>query len=206
MSAIDFLPARRTLTSLAKASHDCKGCSLYQHATQTVFGEGSVKASMVLVGEVPGDQEDRQGRPFVGPAGRLIDDALIKTDIDRKTVYLTNAVKHFKFIYKGNRRFHQKPSSGEIIACQPWLLAEIEAIRPVVIVCLGATAAQSLLGKQFRLTKELGRFHKTDLAPWTIATYHPAAILRAPDDESRQAMNKQLLHTLRLALEKCGGK
>lgn len=203
MSAQDFLPVRRTLTAIAKAAQDCRGCSLYKNATQTVFGEGSAKASMMLVGEVPGDQEDRQGKPFVGPAGRLIDEALIETGIDRKMIYMTNAVKHFKFVYKGNRRMHQKPLSCEIIACQPWLVAEIESIRPKVIVCLGATAAQSLLGKQFRLTKEFGNFHQTDLASWTIATYHPAAILRAPDEESRHAMHEQLLDDLRLALEKC---
>lgn len=206
MSASDFLPSRRSLRALAKAARECKGCSLYAEATQTVFGEGAAGAGLVLIGETPGDQEDLQGRPFVGPAGRLIDEALQQAGLDRKKVYITNAVKHFKYIMRGKRRLHKKPSSREISACQPWLVAEIEAIRPKVIVCLGATAAQSLLGRQFRLTQELGKFHSTEWAPWTIATYHPAAILRAPDKESRHSMREQLFHTLRMAAEKLAEK
>lgn len=202
MSASDFLPSRRSLPALAKAARNCKGCALYAASTQTVFGEGAARASLILVGEIPGDQEDRQGRPFVGPAGRLIDEALEQAGLDRKKAYVTNAVKHFKYIVRGKRRLHQKPTSREISACRPWLVAELQAIRPKVIVCLGATAAQSLLGKQFRLTKELGKFHSTEWTPWTLATYHPAAILRAPDDESRRTMREQLFHTLRLAAEK----
>ncbi|MHB0960025.1 MAG: UdgX family uracil-DNA binding protein [Pirellulaceae bacterium] len=202
MSAKDFLPPRRTLPALAKAARDCRGCDLYVGATQTVFGEGTAGASLVLVGEIPGDQEDRQGRPFVGPAGRLIDEILRQAEIERKKVYVTNAVKHFKFVMRGKRRLHKKPTMREMSACQPWLLAELLAIQPKVIVCLGATAAQVLLGKQFRLTKELGKVHVTEWAPCTIATYHPAAVLRARDDASRHAMREQLFHTLRLAAKK----
>jgi uracil-DNA glycosylase len=202
MSASDFLPSRKTLSALAKAAQDCRGCPLYANATQAVFGEGPAGASLILVGEVPGDQEDRQGKPFVGPAGRLIDEALEQAGIDRQAAYVTNAVKHFKYVVRGKRRLHQKPTSREISACRPWLIAEIEAIHPKVIVCLGATAAQSLLGKQFRLTQELGKFQTTEWAPWTTATYHPAAILRAPEEESRHTMREQLFHTLRLAAKK----
>ncbi len=202
MSASDFLPPRRTLGALAKAAQGCRGCPLYAGATQTVFGEGTAGASIVLVGEIPGDQEDVQGRPFVGPAGRLIDEVLVEAGIDRKDTYVTNAVKHFKYVMRGKRRLHQKPTSREISACQPWLIAELRAIRPAVIVCLGATAAQVLLGRQFRLTRELGKVYSTEWAPWTMATYHPAAVPRAPDEGSRQAMREQLLETLRMAAER----
>lgn len=199
MTARDFLPPRRTLPALAKAAQTCQGCGLYAQATQTVFGEGDAHAALVLVGEVPGDQEDRQGRPFVGPAGRLIDELLKEAGLDRREVYLTNAVKHFKFVVQGKRRFHQKPTSREIAACQPWLTAELEAIRPKGIVCLGATAAQSLLGKEFRLTHQFGQFQTSPWAPWILATYHPAAVLRAPDEAARQSMRDELLRALQLA-------
>jgi DNA polymerase len=201
-NASDFLPERRSLPALAKAARACRGCALYAGATQTVFGEGSAAASIVLIGETPGDQEDRQGRPFVGPAGRLMDEALEQAGIDRNQVYVTNAVKHFKYILRGKRRLHQKPTVIEISACRPWLVAELESVRPKVIVCLGATAAQALLGKQFRLTKEFGNFHVTEWAPYTIATYHPAAVLRAPDEQARHAMHEELFHTLQLSAKK----
>lgn len=202
MSAKDFLPRSRTIAGLAKAAQGCQGCPLYAAATQTVFGEGPARAALMLVGEVPGDQEDRQGRPFVGPAGRLIDEVLQHAGIDRKGVYVTNAVKHFKYAMRGKRRLHKKPSSRETTACRPWLEAEIEALQPRVIVCLGAIAAQALLGRDFRLTRELGKFHKTQGAPWTIATYHPSAVLRAPDEQSRSRLRAELFSALRRAAER----
>lgn len=200
-SAADFLPARKTLPALTRAAHDCQGCDLYQRATQTVFGEGSAKARLILVGEQPGDQEDLQGRPFVGPAGRLLDEALTASGIDRTDVYLTNAVKHFKWTPRGKRRLHAKPGSREIAACRPWLSAEIEAIEPEVIVCLGATAAQALLGPAFRITKQRGELLESPLARWVLATYHPSAVLRAPDEERRHQMRDELFADLRVAAE-----
>ena len=182
---------RRTVRALAKAAAKCRGCDLYAAATQTVFGEGPADAPLVLIGEIPGDQEDRRGKPFVGPAGRLLDEALQQAGLDRRQVYLTNAVKHFKYILRGKRRLHQKPTVIEISACRPWLVAEFEAVRPKVVVCLALTAAQALLGKSFRLTKELGNFHASQWLPRTIATYHPAAVLRA-DEQSRHAMRGEL--------------
>lgn len=198
-SAANFLPSRKTLAALARAAHDCQGCDLYQRATQTVFGEGSAKARMILVGEQPGDQEDLQGKPFVGPAGRLLDDALIAAGIDRDDVYLTNAVKHFKWTPRGKRRLHAKPGPREIAACRPWLSAEIEVIEPEIIVCLGATAAQALLGPSFRITKERGRLLESPLARWMLATYHPSAVLRAPDEDRRHQMRDELTADLRVA-------
>lgn len=202
MSATDFFPTRKTLPALHKAASQCEGCPLYAHATQTVFGEGPANASVMLVGEVPGDREDREGKPFVGPAGRLMDEALEQAGIDRKTVYITNAVKHFKFVLAGKRRLHQKPTWKEMTACRPWLEAEIEVIQPKVIVCLGATAAQSLLGKDFRLTRELGKFQASDWAPWILATYHPAAVLRAPDEKARMQLREELFSALRMISDK----
>lgn len=184
-SAADFLPSKRTLPCLKKAAEHCKGCDLYLHATQTVFGGGPEKARVVFVGEQPGDIEDKEGEPFVGPAGKLLDKALEEAEIARGDVYLTNAVKHFKFEWRGKRRLHKKPRQIEIDACFPWLEEEISAIKPDVIVCLGATAAQALLGKKFKVTKQRGQFFKYSLAPYIVATVHPSSILRAPDAEAR---------------------
>jgi uracil-DNA glycosylase family protein len=165
----------------------CKNCPLWERGTQTVFGEGPAGARVVLVGEQPGDAEDRAGRPFVGPAGQLLDDALVEAGIDRSLVYVTNAVKHFKWEPRGKRRIHQKPNAMEIAACRPWLDLELGALRPQVLVCLGATAAQALLGRAFRVTRDRGKLIESDLAPWVLATIHPSAVLRAPDEE-RAAM------------------
>jgi uracil-DNA glycosylase family protein len=197
-SAADFLPRQRTLSALARAAADCRGCPLYRHATQAVFGEGPTTATLMLVGEQPGDREDVEGHPFVGPAGRLLDELLAEAAIDRSEVYVTNAVKHFKWVARGKRRLHAKPSSRELAACRPWLEAEIEAIEPSLIFCLGATAAQQLLGSAFRLTHEFGKLqHSAEGLP-VMASYHPSAILRAPDD-SRQTMRRQLLADLKRA-------
>src|SRR6185437_4598572 len=198
-SAADFLPQRRTISSLRKAAQDCRGCALYQNATQTVFGEGVVRAGLLLICEQPGDQEDLQGRPFVGPAGKLLTEALEAAAIERDEVYVTNAVKHFKWTPRGKRRLHAKPSSREVAACRPWLEAEIEAIEPQVIVCLGATAAQSLLGPSFRITRQRGEILASDWAPALVATYHPSAILRAPDPVERDALRSLFADDLKLA-------
>ena len=177
-SAADFLPARRTLEALRDAAHSCKGCDLYKNATQTVFGEGPQKASVVFVGEQPGDQEDRQGHPFVGPAGRLLDKALVEARIPRDEVYVTNAVKHFKWIWRGKRRLHQKPAIRQVTACKPWLEAEFEALRPKIVICMGATAAQAVLGKTVLITKERGKFIGLRPGLVTFITVHPSAIYR----------------------------
>jgi DNA polymerase len=191
-TAAEFVPATHSLSKLRAAAADCEGCDLFRHATQTVFGEGDRASRLMLVGEQPGDQEDRAGHPFVGPAGRLLDDVLQEVGIDRKTVYVTNAVKHFKWTERGKRRLHAKPSSREIKACRPWLDAEIDAIKPEVIVLLGATAAQSFLGPKFRITKQRGQWiDGGEQASWLMATYHPSAILRAPDSEARQRMRDE---------------
>jgi uracil-DNA glycosylase family protein len=202
VSAADFLPARRTLPALVKAAASCQGCPLYTRATQTVFGEGSSDARIIMVGEQPGDQEDVQGKPFVGPAGRMLDRALAEAGIDRGTVYVTNAVKHFKWTPRGKRRLHAKPTAREMNACRPWLEAELEVIQPNVLVCLGATAAQSLLGRQFRISTQHGRWVESDWAPWTIATYHPSALLRAPDEEARRQMYGEFVADLRVVARK----
>jgi len=179
MTAAEYLPERLALTSLRKAAADCRGCELWRTATQTVFGEGAKRSEVMLVGEQPGDREDREGRPFVGPAGRLLDEALDEAGIDRTRAYVTNVVKHFKWQARGKRRIHAKPAWSEIAACRPWLDAELEVVRPDVLVCLGATAAQALLGRTFRVTRERGRDIESDLAPHVLATIHPSAILRA---------------------------
>ena len=171
------------LDDLRSDAAECRACPLWQTGTQTVFGEGTAHAKVVLVGEQPGDQEDRQGRPFVGPAGRLLDEALDAAGIDRSATYVTNAVKHFKWTARGTRRIHAKPAWSEVAACRPWLEAELDAIRPEVLVCLGATAAQALLGKQFRVTKERGRWVESDLATHVTATIHPSSVLRQRTDE-----------------------
>jgi DNA polymerase len=179
--------ARRTLASLRAAAAGCRACPLWQRGTQTVFGEGDAHAAVMLVGEQPGNDEDLTGRPFVGPAGKLLDRALDAAGIDRRRVYVTNVVKHFKWEPRGTRRIHTKPNAGEIAACRPWLDAELELVKPEVLVCLGATAAQALLGRQFRVSKDRGRLVPSPLARHVLATVHPSAILRAPDDETRHA-------------------
>jgi uracil-DNA glycosylase len=191
--------ARRTLASLRTEAAKCRACPLWKRGTQTVFGEGSARASVMLVGEQPGHEEDLAGRPFVGPAGRLLDRALVEAGIDRKAVYVTNVVKHFKWEPRGKRRIHAKPNASEIAACRPWLDAELELIRPEVVVCLGATAAQALLGRQFRVSVDRGKFVPSSLAPHVLATVHPSAILRAPDDEARHAEMKRFVADLRVA-------
>ena len=197
-SAAVYLPSRPTLKSLREAAAGCRACPLWQTGTQTVFGEGPAKASVMLVGEQPGDQEDRQGRPFVGPAGRLLDDALAQAEIPRTEAYVTNVVKHFKWEARGKRRIHAKPTWTEQAACRPWLQSELDVVRPRVLVCLGATAAQSLLGKQFRVTKERGRWIDSELAERVTATIHPSAILRQRDDESRHREMDAFVDDLRI--------
>jgi DNA polymerase len=182
----DLLPDKPTLKNVAGAAADCKACDLYKRGTQTVFGEGPKRATVMLVGEQPGDAEDLAGHPFVGPAGKLLDRALEQAGIDRQTVYVTNVVKHFKWEPRGKRRIHAKPNAAEISACRPWLEIEIALVRPHALVCLGATAAQALLGKTFKVSKQRGEFVESSLAPVVMATVHPSSILRARDDESRR--------------------
>src|SRR3954447_11991128 len=196
-SAADFVPPRPTLKSAKEASKACRGCELWKLGTQTVFGEGPRHAPLMLIGEQPGDAEDLSGHPFVGPAGKLLDRALADAGIDRATVYVTNAVKHFKWEPRGKRRIHKKPNAGEIAACRPWLDTEIMLVKPRAIVCLGATAAQALLGRQFKVTAQRGEFIPSPLAPLVLATVHPSSILRAPDDESRHREMKQFTDDLK---------
>jgi DNA polymerase len=202
-SATPFVPDDRTLPVLQEAVQQCRGCDLYKNATQAVFGELETgakakkpKVAIMMIGEQPGDQEDRQGRPFVGPAGKLLDKCLKEADIDRGKVYVTNAVKHFRWEPRGKLRIHKKPSMKEIHACRPWLEAELEAVRPELIVCLGATAAQSLLGSAFKITQSHGTVQKAKGFPPIIATLHPSAILRARTDEDRERDTKILLDDL----------
>jgi DNA polymerase len=208
-SAQDYLPTRINLKALREAAEHCRGCELYKNATQTVFGEGPRRASVMLLGEVPGDEEDKLGRPFVGPAGRLLDDALLEAGLDRDEVYVTNAVKHFCWELRGKRRLHKKPTTRQIEACKPWLMAEILVVEPEVIVCLGATAAQSMLGREFRITRHRGKFFKSEDAAWLMATYHPSAILRAPDKADRDRKRAEFtddLHHAAERLENVGSK
>ncbi|MBI4446515.1 MAG: UdgX family uracil-DNA binding protein [Acidobacteria bacterium] len=184
-SAADFLPEKFTIPELQKASRSCEGCDLYKRATQTVFGEGSPRARIMLVGEQPGDKEDLEGRPFVGPAGRILAQGLTKAGIPRENVYVTNAVKHFKWIPRGKRRIHDKPRMSEIEACRPWLEAEIAVIKPLVVICLGATAARALMGPKFRLMENRGRVFEPFWAPWLVATVHPSSLLRLQEHEER---------------------
>jgi uracil-DNA glycosylase len=186
------------LDDLRAAAAECRACPLWQTGTQVVFGEGSARAEVVFVGEQPGDQEDKAGKPFVGPAGRVLDEALEQAGIDRSTTYVTNAVKHFKWTARGKRRIHQKPTWSEIAACHPWLEEELAVVKPKVLVCLGATAAQALLGKQFRVTKERGTWVESDLAPHVTATVHPSSILRQRTDEERHAEMDKFVADLRL--------
>lgn len=191
--------AGATLAELRRDAADCKACDLWKAATQTVFGEGAKGAVIMLVGEQPGDAEDRAGRPFVGPAGKLLDEALAQAGIDRSQVYVTNVVKHFKWsaAERGKRRIHEKPRDSEIKACRPWLDAEIAAVKPQVLVCLGASAAQSLLGRQFRVTKQRGTVVASSLTPQVVATVHPSSILRARDEASRHAQMEEFVRDLR---------
>ncbi|HEY1546915.1 MAG TPA: UdgX family uracil-DNA binding protein [Kofleriaceae bacterium] len=200
VGAREFLPARRSLKSLREAVQTCHGCPLYQRATQAVFGEGPRNAEAVFVGEVPGDVEDRRGHPFVGPAGHLFDEALHAAGIARESVYLTNAVKHFKFTQRGKRRIHDKPTRYEVTACKPWLESEIALIDPQIIVVLGATAAQALLGNKFRVTQERGKDlgDRDQLAPHVFATMHPAAVLRAPDELARKTSRERFFADIAL--------
>ncbi|MBV9233377.1 MAG: UdgX family uracil-DNA binding protein [Candidatus Eremiobacteraeota bacterium] len=200
MSAAEYLPARLSLTSLRTAAAGCRGCDLYKYATQTVFGEGRAHARLMLVGEQPGDYEDRAGRPFVGPAGRILHEGLEASGIRTRDVYVTNAVKHFKFIERGKRRIHNKPKTIEIRACKPWLEAELSVIKPQLIVALGATAAQSLLGPGFRLLANRGRvITDAGLQAPVMPTIHPSAILRAPDSATRHSEMAQFIDDLRHA-------
>jgi uracil-DNA glycosylase len=185
MGAEDFVPREHDLQSLRDAAEGCRGCDLWENATQTVFGEGAQKSTVMFVGEQPGDREDIEGKPFVGPAGRVLDEALAEAGIERSRVYVTNAVKHFRWVRRGKRRLHEKPNSQQVRACRPWLEAEIESVRPRLLVLMGATAAQSLLGPTFRVTQHRGKVVATPLGVPAVATVHPSSILRSPDDESR---------------------
>ena len=204
-SAADFLPARRTLDSLRAAAAGCRGCELWKRATQTVFGEGRPDARVVLVGEQPGHEEDLEGRPFVGPAGRLLDRALEAAGIARDDVYVTNVVKHFKWEPRGNRRIHAKPRVSEIRACRPWLETEIALVKPHALVCLGATAAQALLGSTFKVTAQRGTFVESPLAPLVMATVHPSSVLRARTDEERHLAMEGFVADLRTLAKKLSG-
>ena len=195
--ATPFLPARKSLRALREAAADCRGCHLYAPATQTVFGEGPKRAELMLVGEIPGDREDRAGRVFVGPAGRELDNALKAVGIARADTYITNAVKHFKFEERGKRRIHQRPKKSEVDACMPWLRAELDVVRPTALVLLGATAGKALLGSSFRLGEARGRPVESDVAPFVTATIHPSAILRARDDDTRHAERRAFTEDLR---------
>ncbi len=202
MGSAAKLPRANKVLSLAalreKAAY-CKACDLWKRGTQTVFGEGLPNSRVILVGEQPGDQEDLAGRPFVGPAGKLLDEALMDAGIDRSKVYVTNAVKHFKWVpdTRGKRRIHKKPNYSEINACRQWIDAEIASLKPDILVCLGATAAQSLLGRDFKVTQQRGKFIPSELAPWVTATVHPSSILRAPDDQSRREQKQAFVDDLK---------
>jgi uracil-DNA glycosylase family protein len=202
--ATPFLPERKSLKALREAAADCRGCHLHERATQTVFSDGPKRAHLTMVGEMPGDYEDRAGRVFVGPAGRELDKALDAVGIDRGDVYITNVVKHFKFEERGKRRIHQKPGKREVDACLPWLRAELDVVKPSALLLLGATAAKALLGQEFRLTASRGRPIGSDLADLVVATIHPSAILRARDDASRQAQREAFTEDLRVVAEHMG--
>jgi uracil-DNA glycosylase family protein len=200
-TAAPLIPPNPTIPKLQVAAKDCQACDLWKTGTQTVFGEGGSKARVMLVGEQPGDQEDIQGRPFVGPAGKILDKALQEAGINREEVYVTNAVKHFKWEPRGKRRIHKKPNSMEITACKPWIEAEIEVLQPDVIVCLGATAAQALLGRDFKVSTQRGIWVPSPLAPFVMATVHPSSLLRAPDEETRRREMKRFIEDLSLVHE-----
>ena len=195
--AQDLIPEQPTLPGLRDAAAGCQACDLYKTGTQTVFGEGAEHAKVMFIGEQPGDREDIEGKPFVGPAGRLLDEALQEAGIDRTRVYITNVVKHFKWKPQGKRRLHQKPNAAEISACRPWLNAEISVVKPAVVVLLGATAAQALLGRDFRVSLQRGQFIERPGLPLMMATVHPSSILRAPDDESREIEMEAFIRDLK---------
>ena len=197
-SAAEFLPKVLTLRSLQDSARTCRGCDLWKNATQTVFGEGPSKARVMFVGEQPGDQEDKLGRPFVGPAGKILEDALRDSGLDRSEVYVTNVVKHFKWAaaQRGKRRIHKKPRHSEVEACRPWLDAELKVVRPEVLVCLGASAAQALLGREFKVSRDRGNLVPSDLAPYVMATMHPSSILRAPDSAERHKQRAAFVRDL----------
>jgi uracil-DNA glycosylase family protein len=206
-SAEELIPPRASLTKLRKAAAGCQACPLWRTGTQTVFGKGSPKAKLMLVGEQPGDREDRAGEPFVGPAGEVLSKALAEAGIDRTEAYVTNVVKHFKWTQgRGKRRLHQRPNVEEVSACRPWLDAELAAVRPEVLVCLGATAAKALLGSKVRVTKDRGRFLESELAPAVSVTVHPSSILRIDDDEERHAARAELAADLRKVGAKLNGR
>jgi DNA polymerase len=200
-TAVPLIPPEPTIPKLREAAMTCRACELWKRGTQTVFGEGRSKARVMLVGEQPGDQEDIQGRPFVGPAGKILDKALEEAGINRDEIYVTNAVKHFKWEPRGKRRIHKKPNSMEITACKPWIEAEIDVIKPDVIVCLGATAAQALLGREFRVSTQRGTWVSSPLAPFVMATVHPSSLLRAPDEVTRRLETKRFIQDLKLVRE-----
>src|SRR5712691_8709771 len=197
-------PATSSLSEVRDAASKCTACHLYKRATQTVFGEGPKDAAIMLVGEQPGDYEDQEGKPFVGPAGKIMDQALEEAGIDRKDLYVTNAVKHFKWEPRGKRRIHQKPNSREIAACRPWLEAELRLVGPKLVVAMGATAGQAIFGPSFRVTRERGRVLSSKLAPKVVATVHPSSLLRQPDEESREREYKNFVADLRVALKAAG--
>lgn len=201
-SAGDFLPRTRSRESLRQAAKSCKGCDLYINATQTVFGAGPSAASVMLVGEQPGDIEDQKGEPFVGPAGRMLDRALEDARIFRDEVYVTNAVKHFKWIWRGKRRLHQKPSIRQVVACRPWLEVEIEAVQPQILVCMGATAAQSVVGKPVPIMKARGKFIDSALGKLTLVTIHPSAILQQRDNDEREEEYRRFASEMKLVKRK----
>jgi uracil-DNA glycosylase len=200
-TAAPLVPARPTLASLRAAAAGCQACDLWKRGTQTVFGEGARRAAVMFVGEQPGNEEDLTGRPFVGPAGRLLDKALDEAGIERSRTYVTNVVKHFKWEPRGKRRIHAKPDPLEIMACRPWLEAELAVVKPQIVVCLGATAAQAFLGKKFKVTQERGKIFSSPLAPRVLATVHPSSILRAPDDESRHVAMHRFIDDMRKVAE-----
>jgi uracil-DNA glycosylase family protein len=205
LPGLDDTSKRRSLGELREAAAGCRACDLWKSGTQTVFGEGKPRAELMLVGEQPGDREDIEGRPFVGPAGKLLDQALERAGIERDNVYITNVVKHFKWKPRGKRRIHQKPNAEEINACRPWLDAELESVKPRVLVCLGATAAQALLGRTFRVSRQRGQFVESPLAPLVTATVHPSSILRVEDDDERQEAMDELVGDLAKVAAKLGG-
>jgi uracil-DNA glycosylase len=204
--ATPFLPERKSLKALREAAAHCRGCHLYVPATQTVFSDGPKRARVMMIGEMPGDREDRAGKVFVGPAGRELDKALEAVGIDRADVYITNVVKHFKFEERGKRRIHQKPGKREVDACMPWLRAELDVVKPTALLLLGATAGKALLGESFKLTQSRGRPLDSDLAELVVATIHPSAILRARDDASRQAQRESFTADLRAVAESLAGR
>lgn len=193
-----LLPGRLTLPALRQAAAGCQACDLWKTGTQTVFGEGLAASRVMMIGEQPGDSEDKAGRPFVGPAGKLLDRCLGEAGIDRRDVYVTNVVKHFKWEPQGKRRIHKKPRHSEIAACRPWLEAELAVVQPEILVCLGATAAQALLGRDFRVTERRGEPIASALARWVVATVHPSSLLRAPDDETRRRERARFVEDLRV--------